>query len=70
MTAGRFYDSGDIARHDHVVVLGDQAAKLLGIKRVEDAPAVFFKGQSYTVIGRSRRDPARTAAVHRRADSR
>lgn len=51
MTAGRFYDSGDIARHDHVVVLGDQAAKLLGIKRVEDAPAVFFKGQSYTVIG-------------------
>jgi len=51
MTAGRFYDSGDIARHDHVVVLGDQAARLLGVRRVEDAPAVFFKGQSYTVIG-------------------
>ncbi|WP_405972856.1 ABC transporter permease [Streptomyces sp. NBC_00988] len=51
MTAGRFYDAGDIARRDHVVVLGDQAAQLLGVKRVEDAPAVFFRGQSYTVIG-------------------
>ncbi|MFI6945041.1 ABC transporter permease [Streptomyces sp. NPDC050422] len=51
MTAGRFYDAGNLARHDQVVVLGDQAAQLLGISRVEDAPAVFFKGQSYTVIG-------------------
>ncbi|KIF67078.1 ABC transporter [Streptomyces sp. AcH 505] len=51
MTAGRFYDGGNIARHDQVAVLGDQAARLLGIRHVEDAPAVFFKGQSYTVIG-------------------
>ncbi|MEW1720681.1 ABC transporter permease [Streptomyces sp. NPDC093109] len=51
MTAGRFFDAGNVARHDQVAVLGDQAAKLLGISRVEDAPAVFFKGQSYTVIG-------------------
>lgn len=51
MTAGRFYDTGNIARHDQVAVLGDQAARLLGIRRVEDAPAVFLKGQSYTVIG-------------------
>uniref|UniRef100_A0AAU2VV42 ABC transporter permease n=1 Tax=Streptomyces sp. NBC_00008 TaxID=2903610 RepID=A0AAU2VV42_9ACTN len=51
MTAGRFYDTGDIDRRDQVAVLGDQAAKLLGISRVEDAPAVFFQGQSYTVIG-------------------
>ncbi|SNT60375.1 putative ABC transport system permease protein, partial [Actinacidiphila glaucinigra] len=51
MTAGRFYDTGDIARHERVAVLGDQAARLLGIDDVRDAPAVFFKGQSYTVIG-------------------
>lgn len=51
MTAGRFYDTGNIARHDQVAVLGDQAARLLGIRRVEDAPAIFLKGQSYTVIG-------------------
>ncbi|MFG2676606.1 ABC transporter permease [Streptomyces sp. NPDC048445] len=51
MTEGRFYDTGNIDRRDQVAVLGDQAAKLLGISRVEDAPAVFFQGQSYTVIG-------------------
>ena len=51
MAAGRFYDSGDIARHDRVAVLGDQAAGLLGITEVDDAPAVFFDGQSFTVIG-------------------
>ncbi|MGI3204297.1 ABC transporter permease [Streptomyces sp. GLT-R25] len=51
MTTGRFFDAGDIARHDQVAVLGDQAARLLGIRRVEDAPAVFLRGQSYTVIG-------------------
>lgn len=51
MTTGRFYDTGNIARHDRVAVLGDQAARLLGIRRVEDAPAVFLSGQSYTVIG-------------------
>ncbi|WP_030856752.1 ABC transporter permease [Streptomyces sp. NRRL S-37] len=51
MTAGRFLDEGDIARHDRVAVLGDQAARLLGIDSVEDAPAVFLEGQAYTVIG-------------------
>jgi putative ABC transport system permease protein len=51
MTAGRFYDAGDIARHAQVAVLGDQAARLLGIGRVQDSPAIFFQGQSYTVIG-------------------
>ncbi|WP_258037857.1 MULTISPECIES: ABC transporter permease [unclassified Streptomyces] len=50
-TAGRFFDDGDIARHDRVAVLGDQAARLLGIGSVEDAPAVFLKAQTYTVIG-------------------
>jgi putative ABC transport system permease protein len=51
MTAGRFFDAGNITRNDRVVVLGDQAAKLLGITSVQDSPAVFFKDQSYTVIG-------------------
>ncbi|WP_326695803.1 ABC transporter permease [Streptomyces sp. NBC_01766] len=51
LTAGRFFDDGDIARHDRVAVLGDQAARLLGISSVEDSPAVFLKGQAYTVIG-------------------
>ncbi|MFB7285908.1 ABC transporter permease [Actinacidiphila glaucinigra] len=51
MTAGRFYDAGDIARHERVAVLGDQAARLLGIDDVRDAPAIFFDGQSFTVIG-------------------
>ncbi|KIF75289.1 ABC transporter [Streptomyces sp. 150FB] len=51
MSAGRFYDAGDIARRDQVAVLGDQAARLLGISHVQDAPAIFFQGQSYTVIG-------------------
>ncbi|MFD8454922.1 MULTISPECIES: ABC transporter permease [Streptomyces] len=51
VTAGRFYDRGDIARSARVAVLGDQAARLLGVTRVEDAPAVFFNGLSFTVIG-------------------
>ncbi|MEU0187029.1 ABC transporter permease [Streptomyces sp. NPDC006207] len=51
MTAGRFFDDGDVARHGRVAVIGDQAARLLGIGSVKDAPAVFLKGQAYTVIG-------------------
>ncbi|MFF0537123.1 ABC transporter permease [Streptomyces coelicoflavus] len=45
------YDQGDIARSARVAVLGDQAACLLGATRVEDSPAVFFNGHSFTVIG-------------------
>jgi len=51
MTSGRFFDAGDIERHDRVAVLGDQAARLLGIDDVREAPAVFFQGQSFTVVG-------------------
>ncbi|MFJ4847814.1 MULTISPECIES: ABC transporter permease [unclassified Streptomyces] len=51
MATGRFYDAGDVARHERVAVLGDQAARLLGIGDVRHAPAVFFEGQSFTVIG-------------------
>lgn len=51
MTQGRFFDHGHINRNDQVAVLGDQAAKLLGITRLDDAPAVFINGRAYTVIG-------------------
>ncbi|MFJ7078487.1 ABC transporter permease [Streptomyces sp. NPDC098781] len=51
MAQGWFYDPGNVTRHDRVAVLGDQAAKLLGIRSLDGAPAVFIRGQAYTVIG-------------------
>lgn len=51
MTAGHFYDTGNTTRHDQVAVLGDQAAQLLNIHDIQNAPAIFLKGQAYTVIG-------------------
>ncbi|MFF3606849.1 ABC transporter permease [Streptomyces sp. NPDC002463] len=66
MASGRFFDAGDVARHDRVAVLGDQAARLLGIDDVRRAPAVFLAGQSFTVIGvleGIRREPRLSASV-------
>lgn len=51
VTAGRFFDPGMVARHDRVAVLGDQAAALLGVRDLGQAPAVFIAGQPFTVIG-------------------
>ncbi|MEU7860551.1 ABC transporter permease [Nonomuraea sp. NPDC049141] len=51
MIEGRYFDAGHIARGDKVVVLGQHAAKLLGITRLTRAPAVFIGTQAYTVIG-------------------
>ncbi|GLX00499.1 ABC transporter permease [Microtetraspora sp. NBRC 16547] len=51
MVQGRFFDSGHVARRDEVVVVGEQAAKMLGITRVDRAPAVFIGDHAYTVIG-------------------
>ncbi|MGW4472236.1 ABC transporter permease [Nonomuraea sp. NPDC004354] len=48
---GRFFDVGHLARKDRVVVLGEQAAAMLGITRLEGAPAVFIGKHAYTVIG-------------------
>ncbi|MGW4489137.1 ABC transporter permease [Amycolatopsis sp. NPDC004368] len=48
---GRFFDEGHVSRHDQVAVLGASAAKLLGITRVDDQPAVFVKDRAFTVIG-------------------
>ncbi|WP_283133600.1 ABC transporter permease [Rhizohabitans arisaemae] len=63
---GRFYDEGHITRRDRVVVLGDQAAKLLGIATTANAPAVFIGDRAYTVIGilgRIGREPGLATAV-------
>jgi len=38
-------------RAEPVVVLGAKAAKLLGVTRVDNQPAVFVNGAPYTVIG-------------------
>jgi putative ABC transport system permease protein len=51
VSTGRFFDRGDIARRERVAVLGDQAARLLGVERVEGSPVIFIQGQAYTVIG-------------------
>lgn len=48
---GRFFDSGHVSRADRVAVLGQDAAKLLGITRLDRAPAIFVEGRSLTVIG-------------------
>lgn len=48
---GRYFDQGHVARHDRVAVLGATAAKLLGITRLDDTPAVFVNDQAFTVIG-------------------
>ncbi|MEO3874405.1 FtsX-like permease family protein [Nonomuraea sp. B12E4] len=51
MVQGRFYDVGHIRRGDRVAVIGDQAAKLLGVTRLDRAPAIFIGEHAYTVIG-------------------
>ncbi|MBF8188649.1 ABC transporter permease, partial [Nonomuraea sp. K274] len=51
MVQGRFYDAGHIERGDRVAVIGDQAAKALGITRLDRAPAIFIGRHAYTVIG-------------------
>ncbi|MDF5751621.1 ABC transporter permease [Spongiactinospora sp. TRM90649] len=51
MAQGRFYDEGHVRRRDRVVVLGADAARMLGVSRLEHAPAVFIGGRAYTVIG-------------------
>ncbi|UBU13137.1 ABC transporter permease [Nonomuraea gerenzanensis] len=51
MTQGRFYDAGHIARGDRVAVIGDEAARMLGVTRLDRAPAIFIGKHAYTVIG-------------------
>ncbi|SEG98213.1 putative ABC transport system permease protein [Nonomuraea solani] len=51
MTQGRFYDTGHIRRGDRVAVIGDQAARMLGVTQLDRAPAIFIGEHAYTVIG-------------------
>jgi len=51
LAAGRFFDSGHSRRGDRVLVLGANAARRLGITRVDDQPAVFVGDRLYGVIG-------------------
>lgn len=50
-SAGRFFDAGHSRRGDRVLVLGPNAARRLGIERVDQQPAVFVGDRLYAVIG-------------------
>ncbi|MGA5299923.1 ABC transporter permease [Nucisporomicrobium flavum] len=51
ISLGRFFDDGHIRRRDRVAVLGEQAARLLGVTRIDNQPAVFVAGVPFTVVG-------------------
>jgi macrolide transport system ATP-binding/permease protein len=66
LSAGRFFDAGHSERRDRVVVLGVNAAKQVGISRVDDQPAIFIGDRLYLVIGlldAVRRQPTLLGAV-------
>jgi hypothetical protein len=51
LSAGRFFDAGHSARGDRVLVLGENAARRVGIERVDQQPAVFIGDRLYVVLG-------------------
>jgi putative ABC transport system permease protein len=51
LATGRIFDAGHSRRGDRVVVLGPNAARRLGIQRVDQQPAVFIGDRLYAVIG-------------------
>jgi putative ABC transport system permease protein len=51
LSAGRTFDAGHSRRGDRVVVLGVNAARRVGISRVDDQPAIFIGDRLYVVIG-------------------
>lgn len=51
LSTGRFFDGGHSQRGDRVLVLGKNAAREIGIDRLDDQPAVFIGDRAYTVIG-------------------
>jgi cell division protein FtsX len=51
LATGRLFDDGHSRRADRVLVLGPNAARRLGITRVDQEPAVFVGDRLYAVIG-------------------
>jgi putative ABC transport system permease protein len=51
MTAGVLYNRFHEQRQERVAVLGQAAARRLGITRLDAQPAVFVNGTAYTVVG-------------------
>jgi ABC-type antimicrobial peptide transport system permease subunit len=51
LVAGRLPDAGHSARGDRVVVLGINAARRLGIRNLDQEPAIFIGDRLYQVIG-------------------
>lgn len=48
---GRYFDAGHDARGDRVAVLGVEAARRLGVVRVDRQPSIFIGDRAYQVIG-------------------
>jgi len=66
LSAGRFFDAGHSRRGDRVVILGVNAARRVGITRVDQQPAIFIGDRLYGVIGLLagvRRQPTLLGAV-------
>jgi macrolide transport system ATP-binding/permease protein len=51
LASGRLFDGGHSRRADRVLVLGANAARRLGITRIDQQPAVFLGDRLYSVIG-------------------
>jgi macrolide transport system ATP-binding/permease protein len=51
LATGRLFDAGHSLRADRVLVLGPNAARRLGISRVDQQPAIFVGDRLYAVIG-------------------
>jgi len=51
MSAGRLYDNGMVANRESVGLLGEVAAKQLGISDLSNFPAVFVGSLPITIIG-------------------
>ena len=51
LATGRLFDAGHSRRADRVLVLGPNAARRLGIARVDQQPAIFVGDRLYAVIG-------------------
>ncbi|ADG75385.1 protein of unknown function DUF214 [Cellulomonas flavigena DSM 20109] len=48
---GRYFDAGHDTRADRVVVLGADAARRLGVVRVDRQPSIFIGDRAYQVVG-------------------